>query len=595
MTQEVFKILSDKEHILLRSGMYIGSTNKETYTQFVSGVYRQIEFVPGLIKIINEIIDNSLDEAIRTNFKYANIIGVDIRENEITVSDNGRGIPQDKVMDPTGKELLRPEAAWTRTKAGSNFSDDRTTVGMNGVGSALTNYFSMRFIGETCDGNNTVIVKCSNNADRVFVSTKSGGTRGTRVSFVPDFTRFGVFGISPSDCEIVYDRLESLAVAFPEITFKYNGKKIQGGLKRYSELFKAHITHEAGNVSFFIGGGVDEFRHTSFVNGVQTVNGGTHVDYFVNQLCDSIIPLVKKKHKVEVSKTTLKNGLLVGLFIRGFNNPKFDSQTKERLTNSQAEISPYLKDIQYDAIAKKVVACDEIISPIIDTLLAKLAAEEARELKKQQKQVAKKRVDGHIKCNGNSGTLFLTEGKSAIGYLLKVRDSNKHGGYPLRGKVLNTWGMKPTEILKNNELSDIISILGLTLGDKDISGMEYKEIAILTDADVDGRGSIYPLLLAFFYHWPELYKQGKVKFCKTPIIIASKGKSTKWFYSLTDFDSIKYNEWKVRYIKGLGSLTEQEYRQVINDPQMDVVTIDDVKCFDIMFGNDAEQRKRWMT
>lgn len=591
-----FKILSDKQHVLLRPDMYVGSINKEEHFRFVFGQRKEVSYVPGLVKIVNEVLDNCLDEAIRTNFKYANVIELKIEGNRITVTDNGRGIPQNKVRDPNGAILLKPEAAWTRAKAGSNFADDRQTVGMNGVGAALTNFFSHSFVGTTCDGKNTVNVSCSNNADRVFVRQNKGGTQGTTVEFIPDFNKFGVFGFTPDDEEILKDRLLSLSVAYPEITFKFNGKKHVSTLKKYAEMFDTDVFHHENTVACLIGGSDGEFRQTSFVNGVNTSNGGTHVDYFMNKLCDSLIPLIKRKAKVLVPKPQLKAGLTCGLFIRDFTDPNFDSQTKERLTSSQASISPHLKDLPYDKIAKKVLSNDDIIAPIIEALVAKQNAQEARELAKQQKNAQKSKVADHIKASMPGGTLFLTEGKSAIGYLFKVRDSKKHGGMPLRGKVLSTWGKKPSEIMKNKELADIMSVLNLQLGNKDIRDMYYHDIGILVDADVDGKGSIFPLLLAFFYNWPELFKQGRVKFVRTPVVIAAKGKETKWFYTIDDYRRARLSKtWNIRYIKGLGSLTEKEYHRVINEPVHDEIVIDDPSGFDLLFGNDTEKRKEWMT
>ncbi|AFN37277.1 type 2 topoisomerase subunit B [Vibrio phage VH1_2019] len=593
--QDNFQILSDKQHVLKRPGMYIGSVDREAHERFVLGEYKQIEYVPGLVKIINEVIDNSLDEAIRTKFKFANVIEVKVEGNRITIADNGRGIPQDKVIDPHGNELLRPEAAWTRTKAGSNFEDDRTTVGMNGVGAALTNYFSHQFIGKTCDGKNTVTVSCSNNAERIFVRTSKGGTQGTSVEFIPDFNRFGVFGISPQDEEIIKDRLAALSVAFPEITFKYNGKKHAPTLKQYAKMFGTDVSFEFDNVALFIAAS-DEFRHNSFINGVHTINGGTHVDYFSNKLADELIPMIKRKHKINVPKPQLKNGLTIGLFIRNFVDPKFDSQTKERLTSSQGDVSPYLKDISYDKIAKKILADDDIIMPIIEALLAKQHAAEARELARKQKKAQNAKVADHIKATMPGGTLFLTEGKSAIGYLIKVRDSKKHGGIPLRGKVLSTWGKRPAKIMENKELCDIMSVLNIQLGNDDIRDMYYHDIGILVDADVDGKGSIFPLLLAFFYNWPELYKQKRIKFVRTPVVIATNKKETKWFYSIDEYRKAKLSKtWKIRYIKGLGSLTEKEYKKVINEPVFDEIVIDDPSCFELLFGDDTDKRKDWMT
>ncbi|CAL9961086.1 DNA topoisomerase II large subunit [Vibrio phage D479] len=595
-----FKILTDRDHILAKPGMYIGSTALEELECFVSGEYKSIKYIPGLAKIINEIIDNSIDEAIRTKFKHGNEISVTVNVNEITVEDNGRGIPQDLITDTDGSKILRPVAAWTKAKAGSNFTDDREGIGTNGVGSFCTNIFSQRFVGKTGDGKNTVTVSCSNNASRIFVNETKGKYKGTSVTFVPDFNRFEIFSLSPNDVAIIRDRVETLAVAYPEITFRFNKKKVSGNIKQYAKLYGTELVFDEGsNVTGFIGS-TDEFRQNSFVNGVGTSKGGTHVDYFMNRLTDAIVPLVKRKHKVDVTKPLLKNGLMLGLFVRGFTNPKFDSQTKERLTNSQGEVSPYLKDLSYEKIAKRVVDCDAIIHPIIDNLLAKQMAAEARELAKKQKEQKRKKVDDHIKASQRGGTLFLAEGKSAIGYLIKVRDSAKHGGYALRGKPMNTWNEKPNKIMKCKELSDVMAILDIQLGNEDIRDMYYQDIGILVDADVDGQGSIYPLLLAFFNNWPDLYKQGRVKFIKTPVIIATKGKGkseeTRWFYNLDDYRKSRLGStWKIRYIKGLGSLTEKEYGKVINEPVYDVVEIDDTSCFDVMFGDDSQLRKDWMS
>lgn len=162
-----FKVLTDRDHILLRPAMYIGSTTLEEHQQFISGQWTELKYSSGLVKIINEIIDNSVDEAIRTKFKFANKIDVQINNEKVSVSDNGRGIPQDLIETPEGEKLLRPVLAWTRTKAGSNFSNDRVTVGMNGVGSSLTAIFSKEFTGITADGKNEVLVQINNNADDI--------------------------------------------------------------------------------------------------------------------------------------------------------------------------------------------------------------------------------------------------------------------------------------------------------------------------------------------------------------------------------------------------------------------------------------------
>jgi DNA topoisomerase-2 len=185
-----------------------------------------------------------------------------------------------------------------------------------------------------------------------------------------------------------------------------------------------------------------------------------------------------------------------------------------------------------------------------------------------------------------------------MGFLLKVRDPNKVGAYPLRGVIMNTWDMKPSEVLKNKELSELVAVLGLDITNPNsVDDMTYQNIATLTDADHDGIGHISPLLLAFFYkYWPRLFIEKRVKITRTPIMISTKGKETKWFYTYEEANEFKTQEtgWKHRYIKGLGSLTEEEYDRIINQPVYDTVTVDDAKIFEMMFGKDSQPRKEYM-
>jgi DNA topoisomerase-2 len=185
-----------------------------------------------------------------------------------------------------------------------------------------------------------------------------------------------------------------------------------------------------------------------------------------------------------------------------------------------------------------------------------------------------------------------------MGFLLKVRDPNKVGAMPLRGVIMNTWDMKPSEVLKNKELSELIAVLGLDINNPDsVDEMTYASVATLTDADHDGIGHISPLLLAFFFKfWPRLFSEKRVKITRTPIMISTKNDDVKWFYTYEEASQFKSKEngYKHRYIKGLGSLTEAEYDRIINKPQYDIVTIDDAKMMEMMFGQSAQLRKDYM-
>jgi DNA topoisomerase-2 len=191
------------------------------------------------------------------------------------------------------------------------------------------------------------------------------------------------------------------------------------------------------------------------------------------------------------------------------------------------------------------------------------------------------------------------EGDSAMGFLLKVRDPAKVGAYPLRGVILNTWDMRPAEVLKNKELSELVAVLNLDINDPDsIDGMTYRNIATLTDSDHDGSGHISPLIIAFFYKfWPRLLEERRIKITRSPIMISSNNKDTKWFYTYEEANEFKQNSkgYSHRYIKGLGSLTEEEYRKIINEPVFDTVLVDDANYFQMMFGGDSNLRKEFMT
>lgn len=602
---EQFRILTARQHVRERIGMYMGSSSKESIERFVLGEWKSAAYVPALSKMIDEILDNSIDEAIRTSFKYANKINVSIEGNKIVVTDNGRGIPQDKIFDETtNEEILRPVAAWTKVNAGTSFDDNRVTIGTNGVGSAATNFLSSQFIGRTWANGNMVEVRCRDGAEKVDITVRSKAGNGTEVTFVPDFSLFEVDSLNELDTvALVEDRLISLQMAFPEISFSFNKRKVKvSDLKKYAALFSdTAIIEKSDNLSFFFAPSEDGFRSNSFVNGVNTRQGGNYVDYVVNGVVEELVTMIKRKHKIEVMKTTIKGGLTFVKFARNFTNPKFDSQTKERLTNPYGNVREHfdaagVKDFQ--ALARKIMGTPEIIDPIIEAQLAKKLAADKRAATLAQKKLRKVKVAKHIAANKDDATLKIVEGDSAMGFLLKVRDPNKVGAFPLRGVIMNTWDMKPADVLKNKELSELIAVLGLDINDPDsVDNMTYQNVAALTDADHDGIGHISPLLIAFFYKfWPRLLNERRVKITRTPIMISSKGSDVKWFYTYEEASEFKskHNDWKHRYIKGLGSLTEEEYDVIINKPVYDTVTVDDASIFQMMFGKDSAPRKEFM-
>jgi len=601
---EEFKILSARDHCRERIGMYLGSASIEEVERFIMGEWKKVSYIPAVVKMVDEIIDNSIDEAIRTSFKHANRISVKLDGNKISVEDNGRGIPQDAVKDVDGNTTLRPIAAWTKTNAGTSFTDDRTTIGANGVGSACTNFCSSMFVGETWSNGNLLQVKCKNGAESIQDSHKQKDGSGTKVTFVPDFKLFPISNLDDIHLEdIIKDRLASLQIAFPEVTFKFNGRKISSNnIKHYAKLFNEEgttISSQSENTSFFITSSEDGFRTTSYINGVNTRMGGSYVDYMMNEIISELSVLVKRKHKIEVAKSTFKSGLTFVLFARNFVNPKYDSQTKERLTSNTSEVKAHYDGEEFIKIAKKIFSSEDIIGPIIEAQLAKKLASDKRAATLAQKKLRKVKVAKHIAATRDDARLLLTEGDSAVGFCLKVRDPKKIGCLPLRGVVPNTWDMQRPDVLKNKELSEIIAVLGLDINDPEsVDNMSYKEIGILTDADHDGAGHISPLLMAFFYKfWPRLFEEKKLSVVRTPILISKKGnKDVKWFYDYKSASDFKHNSegYYHRYIKGLASHTEEEYSRIVNDSHLDYIEVDDPHLFEMMFGKDSQLRKDWL-
>lgn len=603
-----FKILSERDHIRQRSAMYIGSITSEEISGILNFKYQTKKYIPGLVKIIEEIYQNSVDEAIRTNFEFASEISVTIKDDGlmgwyVEVIDNGRGIPTKQI---DGK--YQAELSWTRARAGSNFSDDnRTTIGMNGIGSYLTTCFSKEFIGQSGDGKLNVIVRCLNGCETIETVAEKSKARGTRVKFYPDLSLFKTKTIDNELIDLIEDRLMNLAICYPKVTFKFNDKKLS--IKNSTQLAKAFhesaLAFDDENFNLVVAptGDDEEFRHLSFFNGIAIKNGGNHIDYFISGICNELIPLIKRKWKIEVLPNQIKQHLLLAFWVRNFPNPKFDSQSKERITNTIGEIKSFM-NLDFTKIAKKIAATDDIIMPAIESILRKKEAIEKRAATNALKKVQKKKIANHIAANDKDPekkTLYIAEGLSASGMGLSVRDPKYQGFYSLRGKVLNTHDMSAYDILKNKELSELIAIIGLDLNSPSIvdeegnSILNYGRIAVLTDADQDG-ASIFCLLLMFFSRWPELFSEGRLCRVNTPLYIArKKGKPDQYFYTSEEYENADLKGWTVDYMKGLGSLEKNDYkRAVITEPFMTTITLDDMEKLNMSFGNNADKRKEWM-
>ena len=576
MAKDKIKVLSDREWLLIRGHNIIGSLQPIKQQAFLYNIelhkfeWREYEYIPGLVKIINEIIDNSLDVAIKSNFKYANQISVEVTTNKVTITDNGYGIPV--VQNEDGKWM--PEIAWGQARAGSNFENDeqRESIGMNGIGSFATTVFSKKFVGITDDGKKRLKVTFKNNASESSVEIQKTKVSGTSVSFYPDLERFGVTEIDDLHRALIYQRLLNLSIIYPEIKFKFNKRLIKLDAKKFLSMFSEHfefIEEDNYLIAVFPNDTYDFNFHT-YVNGLWLEKGGNHINFISGKIVDEIRQKLIRRYK-SIKPGDIKNKISLVVFFRNFKNPKFDSQTKEFLTNTQKEITTFLnfnepefkKD--WERFTTKVYKNKSIIEPITDLYNAKMLIEEKKKLKAATKKTdAPEKYWPAIKENKY---LFLSEGDSAINPIISEVGREKTGFFPLKGVVLNVVRDR-SKIARNEEIKHISSILGIDLT-QDSSELTYENIVIAVDSDVDG-DHIAGLLLGFFKEFAFSYlKEGKIFKFITPIVTI-KDKKNNYTFAFTFKEYNKFREEKdptgTKYIydykKGLGSMQEDEWHEL---------------------------------
>jgi DNA topoisomerase-2 len=570
--------------------MYIGANNLITSTEYIlendKMVQKDVEFVPGLLKIINEIIDNSVDIAIKTDFKGCDEVSVKMSDEYIEIVDNGPGIPVKKNDD--GEYL--PFVCWGYAMSGSNFDNDenRKAIGMNGVGSYCTNVWSKKFTGISDDGLNRYEVTFKNNAIQFVETLKKTSKKGVSVKFYPDLERFGLEKITQTHIELIKQRLINLSMSFPKITFKFNGKKIGvNSFKKYVQMFgDVFEIFESEKYSFAIlPSSTDDFQHFSYVNGLNIKDGGTHIDIISNYFSYNLRDLLIKKYKT-LKPADIKNKLQVVAFLRDFVNPKFNSQTKEKITNTTSEVNAYF-NAEWDKILKSVYKNSAIIDPIVDVFKIKEELKRKQEMKSLSKP-KKIKNDKYIPANKENKYLLITEGESACGSLMSTMGLEQCGYYMLKGKPLNAWDVSQQKFASNKELADLYNI---------IKNENYNYIVFATDQDLDGT-HIRALLSGFIHKYLSEF-EGRVGILETPVVAVYKNdKIQRWIYSLDEVLNIKNNE-KTFYFKGLGSWNKSDLQEVISKDGIEkmISLINFEKCeesLDEWLGNDSTPRKKYI-
>jgi len=604
--EEKYQKLSDIDHILVRPSMYVGSIKSHTMNKWIINDEKaellNITYNPAFLKIFDEIITNSVDESKRKGSKL-NVIKVVIKENRISVWDNG-GIIIEK--HPTHKEWI-PEMIFSNLKAGSNFDDteQRNWAGTNGVGSVLTNVFSKEFTISTCDGKNSFVQTFSDNMrKRTKPSIKKSSKNHTEISFMTDFEKFEIDGINEDHFKMIEKRVYDLAGSNLHIKFYFNGKLIKfKSFEDYIKLYTNDYFFESKkdkNWSIGIALSDNGFQQISFVNSTDTYDGGTHVDYVMNQIISQLREFFQKKYKVDIKPSEIKNHMF--LFLNStVINPAFSSQTKEKLIT---EIKDFGTDFEISAKFIQSILKSEIVNSILDWIQQKKNAEDSKLQRDLNKKLTKIKVEKLIDSKGKDRwkhSLGLFEGDSALAGFRKYRDAQTQGAFALRGKILNVSEATNNKLAQNDELVNLMASIGLKLGQNvDLKTLRYGRILFFVDADHDG-SAIAGLLLNFFYkYWPEMFDRRMIYKVETPIVVVTPKIKTK--KKISFYTQSEYNQWaektdlkqyEIKYKKGLAALVDDEYKDIIANPRLTLIRKDDVSpvSLDVWFGKNSDLRK----
>lgn len=621
---EKYQIKSEIEHVLDRPGMWVGSMITEVidYPLFVPSKNRMM-VVPntgyngGLLKLIDEVLSNSVDEHRRKDslFKINNIKVTINSDGYVCIEDDG-GIP---VIKHKVSGLMVSELIFGQLRTGSNYDDtqDRSGVGTNGLGAKLTNIFSKKFIVHTADNKNEVTVEWYDNmkeSNKDLEKYPSGfeikptTKHGTKIEFWLDLERFEMEELPLSIIRLVQRRCIDAAAVNPELVIEFVSNVIEGRLDSkwqfpsfadYVRLYldaeqaKQIISHDIKRDNIII---IPENLgfNLGFVNGA-LCSQGTHIKKIEKQISDKMVEICTKNDMELITQKDVLNRL--SLFVNTtVSNPSYDSQSKDKLSTQINKFALNFGDKFLNNLKNT-----EIFQSLKDYYEIKYAEQKKKETRKLNATIKttkiKKLIAPASKTNPNN-ELWLFEGNSASNGFRKHRNLNQ-GAYLLRGKIKNTFNLDKTQILENQELREVIAILNILFNSskQNLKNCNYSKVVISTDMDYDGH-HICGLLIAFFAkHFPELFKAGLIYRALSPIVIASKGKDRQYFYSLDELHKVpeaKLKGYEFIYTKGLGGLSDVDYRQMLRNQKLQQFTlkdVEDMEAINIWFDKSTDQRK----
>jgi DNA gyrase subunit B len=611
------QVLKGLDAVRKRPGMYIGSTSEN-----------------GLHHLVYEVVDNSIDEALAG---FCDTIGVTIHsDNSITVSDNGRGIPVD--IHPTEK-MPGVELALTVLHAGGKFDKNTYKVsgGLHGVGVSVVNALSERLeVVVDRDGNrHRMGFVRGHTVKKLEILGKARGT-GTTVRFKPDPE---IFTVLEFNYNTLADRLRQLAFLNRGVSINLKDERedpakaetfyAKGGLVQFVEWLNRNkkvlhpkpvaftITKDDVEVDLALQyeDGYNENTFT-FVNNINTHEGGTHLTGLKSALTRTINEFAKKINAMKKDGFTLsgedvREGLTCVLHIK-VREPQFEGQTKTKLGNSEVEgiVKSVVNEHLGSFLEEHPPVGRAIIEKAASAARAREAARKARDLVRKKSGLEGAVLPGKLAdCSLSDPALteiYLVEGDSAGGSAKQGRDRSFQAILPLRGKILNVERARIDKILSNEEIRAIITAIGAGVKEEfDLENVRYHKIILMTDADVDG-AHIRTLLLTFFFRqMKELIEAGYIYIAQPPLYRVAKGKDE--FYAYTEPERDEYAKRltgdgkaniNIQRYKGLGEMNPDQLWRTTMDPNTRTVlrvTMEDAveasKLFEELMGDEVEPRR----
>jgi DNA gyrase subunit B len=595
--------------------MYIGSTDTR-----------------GLHHLVWELLDNSVDEALAG--ECDRIVVTLHADGSASVADNGRGVPVG--IHPTeGRSSL--EVVLTVLHAGGKFGGGgyKVSGGLHGVGMSVVNALSERLqVWVHRDGKEHFQEYERGEPKGPVQVVGKSKQRGTVIRFWPDPK---VFPDIRFDRDLILHRMREMAFLNKRLTLVIDDEEAGYPYTYYFEggilSFVRHLNRGKGPVNlvpFYVDRSVEstqieialQYNHTfvenvlAFANNIHTVEGGSHLTGFRAALTNVLNRYARKAGLLKESDTNLsgddvREGLTAVISVK-LLEPQFEGQTKTKLGNAevQGQVSNVLADGLFQYLDENPAEGRRIIEKSLTAARAREAARKARDLVQRKSLLESSTLPGKLAdCsdrNPENCELYIVEGDSAGGTAKSGRDRRTQAILPLRGKILNVEKARLDKVLTSEEIRNLITALGTSVGERfEYGRLRYHRIITMTDADVDG-SHIRTLLLTFFYrHFPSLIENGHVYMAQPPLFKLTKGKTTKWVYSDVERDrEIKRMGGKVEVsrFKGLGEMNADQLWDTTMNPATrtllrveieDAAAVNDI--FEKLMGTEVEPRKKFIT